>query len=87
MRERDRVLRPDAERASVREVVHGPRDHREPDGVELAEQRCHRAGERPVHERLQEQGGFSAVLTLVERDHLVEDLLGRLPSWSPPLDA
>src|SRR5258705_1164080 len=54
VRECDRVLRADAEGAAMREIVHRARDDREPDGVELAQQRRDRARQRAIDEGLEQ---------------------------------
>jgi len=84
--ERDRVARTHADPAAAGHVIDRPGDDPEPHAVELAEERGDLARERPVHERL-EQNGFGAVLTLVHGDELAEDRIRAFPPGSPSLDA
>ena len=85
MRERDRVGSANAQRAAAREVVHRPRDEREPHVVEIPQRRSDDPRQRAVDERL-EQHRFQPVLAVMQRDQLVENGLGRLRPGTPALD-
>ena len=87
LRERDRVLGAHAQRAAMREIVHDPRDDREANGVELAEQPRHGGRQGAVDERLEQERRFAAVLTLVQGDHLVDELLGCLAARPPSISS
>jgi hypothetical protein len=86
MREGDRIARSNPQPASSGEIVDGPGNDREPHAVELAQERGDIARQRPIHERL-EQNGFGAVLALMHRDELAEDGIRAFSARPPSLDA
>ena len=86
MRECDGIAGSDAQSATAREVVHRPRDEREPHVVEISQRCGGDARQRAVHERL-EQHRLETVLAVVQRDQLVENGLGRLRPRPPTVYA
>ena len=85
MREGDRVARTHADPAAAGEVIDRPRDDSKTHAVELTEERRDLARQRPVHQRL-EQDGLGAILALVHRDELSEDRIRTFSAGPPSLD-
>jgi hypothetical protein len=86
MGERDGVARANPKTAATSQLVDRPRDDPEANAVELAEERSDLAGQRAVHERLEEDR-FGSVLTFVHRDEFGEDGIRALTARTPTLDA
>ena len=85
MSERDGVARADSQAAATTKVVDRPRDDPEAHAIELAKERRDLARQRPVHQRLKENG-LGSIFAFVHRDELGEHRIRGLTARAPSLD-